>query len=88
MIPEGHVAVIFNHDEPGVIGKVGAVFGNHGINIGSMTFGRDGKTNTAVLAINLDAMPPDGAIEELNRFSFMSSVHVFHLPELFTHRFD
>ena len=88
MIPEGHVAVMFNSDEPGVIGKVGGVFGNHGINIGSMTFGRDRKTNTAVLAINLDGMPPDGAIEELNRFSFMSSVHVFHLPELFAHRFD
>ncbi len=50
---EGTVLVVSNDDRPGVVGGVGTVLGDHGINIGSLSLGRkDGK---AVALASLDA---------------------------------
>lgn len=49
---EGTVLVVSNDDRPGVVGGVGTVLGDHGINIGSLSLGRkDGK---AVALASLD----------------------------------
>ena len=80
--PEGDLVLTFNADQPGVIGEVGTVFGKHGINIASMTFGRKMDTKEACLALMLDAVPPPKVLEELRGKAFMKRVHHVSLPPL------
>jgi D-3-phosphoglycerate dehydrogenase len=66
---EGHVTLLRYSDVPGMVGKVGTVFGDHAINIVSMAVGRqpaarDGADGgLAAMAITTDA-PVDGAVLE------------------------
>jgi D-3-phosphoglycerate dehydrogenase len=55
---EGHVTLLRYSDVPGMVGKVGTIFGEHAINIGSMAVGRapDGDdSGLASMAITTDA---------------------------------
>jgi D-3-phosphoglycerate dehydrogenase len=80
--PAGDLVITHNEDKPGVIGEVGATFGQHGINIASMTFGRKLDTKEACLALTLDAVPPPQVLEELRKKPFMKRVHYVSLPPL------
>jgi D-3-phosphoglycerate dehydrogenase len=80
--PEGDLVITFNADKPGVIGEVGTVFGKHGINIASMTFGRKADSKEACLALMLDAVPSPAVLEELRGKAFMKRVHHVSLPPL------
>ncbi|NLF30304.1 MAG: phosphoglycerate dehydrogenase [Planctomycetes bacterium] len=82
MIPEGDVVICFNDDQPGVIGKVGDAFGEAGVNIASMTFGRRKATNKAVLALNVDTQPPASVLEKLKAMPFMNEVYAVRLETL------
>jgi D-3-phosphoglycerate dehydrogenase len=53
--PEGTVLVMFSRDVPGVIGKVGTLLYQFGINIAEWRLGRDAPGGTALSFINLDA---------------------------------
>lgn len=58
--PTGIVLVMFSHDVPGVIGRVGTLLGQHGINIAEWRLGRDRPGGTALSFINLDnPIPPE-----------------------------
>jgi D-3-phosphoglycerate dehydrogenase len=47
-------------DAPGVIGAVGKILGDSGINIGQMTVGRDGPAGTAIMVMGIDqAITPE-----------------------------
>lgn len=54
---EGTVLVICNDDRPGVVGGVGTVLGDHGINIATLSLGR--KDGVAVAVAALDSAPAD-----------------------------
>ncbi len=82
MIPEGHVVVSINDDRPGVIGSVGAAFGEAGINIASMSFGRRKQSQQAVLALNLDSAPGADLMAKLTALDFMNEVYSFDLDIL------
>ena len=84
MLPEGPLAVMFLDDKPGVIGRVGAAFGEAGINIAQMTFGRKKSTRKAVLAVNLDSPATAEVVEKLSQMDFMESVYPMTLPSLST----
>ncbi len=79
--PVGHVAILFNKDRPGVIGRYGTVFGEAGINIADMTVARMGSDMAAV-GLNLDAAPPQEVIDRILEIDFVTEAHVLHLPEL------
>lgn len=58
--PTGIVLVMLSRDVPGVIGRVGTLLGEHGINIAEWRLGRDAPGGTALSFINLDnPIPPD-----------------------------
>lgn len=61
--PEGHMVMIFNDDQPGVIGIVGKAFGDHKINIADMMLSR--KEKTALMVLKLDAPIPEAAMKDL-----------------------
>jgi len=65
MVPEGNMVVLFNDDQPGVIGLVGTTFGRHGVNIADLTLSRRGER--ALMVFKIDSPAPDGAIEQLRQ---------------------
>lgn len=52
MIPAGQMVLLSNADRPGVIGVVGAIFGNAGVNIADMTISRQGPRAMMVLRVD------------------------------------
>ncbi|CEG25719.1 phosphoglycerate dehydrogenase [Bacillus sp. B-jedd] len=52
--PERHLLFVNHHDMPGMIGKVGALLGNHQINIGTMQVGRTDIGGDAIMVLTLD----------------------------------
>lgn len=64
--PEGHLLLISQMDKPGIIGQVGAVFGENGINIASMQVGRQEVGGSAVMILKNDKKATKKVIEELS----------------------
>jgi D-3-phosphoglycerate dehydrogenase len=68
---EEHMTVFRYRDRPGMIGRVGTCFGQHGINIVSAAVGRHAddrepsEDRVAVMAITTDAAVPAAVIEEI-----------------------
>ena len=65
---------------PGIIGKVGTVFGKHGVNIAQMTVGREEPGGEAVGILNLDNRPSAEALKEVADNPAIISVKVIELP--------
>ena len=73
--------LIYTHvDKPGLIGLVGTVFGKHGVNIATMTIGRDRPGGDAIGVLTLDNEPPASALEEICADERISSVRLVRLP--------
>jgi D-3-phosphoglycerate dehydrogenase len=70
-LDDAHFALFRYSDLPGMIGRVGTVFGEHGINISQAAVGRqppgeDGHRDTvAVMAITTDAPVPQAVVDEI-----------------------
>ena len=63
--PADHMLMVKNDDRPGVIGLVGTLLGNAGVNIADMDVGRAAEPGTAVMLIAPTALVPDAVIAEL-----------------------
>ena len=66
---EGHLAVFRYGDRPGMIGRVGTVLGDAGVNIVSAAVGRhpdgDGGDGEAVMVVTADARVPQEAVDAI-----------------------
>ncbi|MGI8585711.1 MAG: phosphoglycerate dehydrogenase [Thermoleophilaceae bacterium] len=60
-----HFAVFRYRDQPGMIGRVGTIFGEHGVNIASAAVGAEEGADDAVMAVTADAPVPDELIAEI-----------------------
>jgi D-3-phosphoglycerate dehydrogenase len=60
-----HIAVFRYADQPGMIGRVGNAFGEHGVNIVSAAVGAEDASDEAVMALTTDAPVPAGVVEEI-----------------------
>jgi D-3-phosphoglycerate dehydrogenase len=78
-IPEGPTLYIQNSDAPGVVGKVGTVLGEGGINISRMQLGLVPERAEAAMLVNLDRMPGDDVMERLRNLPHMTSVQLVEL---------
>jgi L-serine deaminase len=58
--PEGRLLVIENRDVPGVVGRLGTLLGEAGVNIGDIHLSRDEARRQALAVLRLD-QPPDPA---------------------------
>ncbi len=63
--PADHMLMVKNDDRPGVIGTVGTLLGNAGVNIADMDVGRAAEPGTAVMLIAPTALVTDEVIAEL-----------------------
>jgi D-3-phosphoglycerate dehydrogenase len=57
-------------DVPGVIGRVGTMFGEAGINIAGMTVSRSRQSGKALMALTVDSAPPPELVERLRGEGF------------------
>jgi D-3-phosphoglycerate dehydrogenase len=65
---EPHLTLFRYRDVPGVIGRVGTIFGGHGVNIGSAAVGHspnNGDQQHAVMVLTTDAPVPQALVDEI-----------------------
>ena len=72
----GTLLVLFAEDKPGLIGNVGGLLGEHGINIAAMTFGRKEAGGEAITVLNLDGPVDDDARDAIRGAPHVHQVHV------------
>ena len=64
-IPHGHMLVMRNRDVPGVIGRVGTILGDNGVNISRFQLGRRERGGEAMAVIEVDAPLSEEALQQL-----------------------
>jgi D-3-phosphoglycerate dehydrogenase / 2-oxoglutarate reductase len=57
--PEGHLLFAMHHDRPGIIGGVGTILGDAGINIAGMYVGREAAGKRAIMVLTVDESVPE-----------------------------
>jgi D-3-phosphoglycerate dehydrogenase len=62
---EEHIVLFRHSDVPGMIGRVGTIFGDRGINIGQMVVGRQPSEGHAVMVLTTDAPVPREVLDEI-----------------------
>ena len=63
--------VFFRYDDvPGVIGRVGTLFGTAGVNIANMTVSRTRRGGKALMVLTVDSMPPAELVERIRAEGF------------------
>ncbi len=70
----GHLLLLRALDKPGVIGRVGAVLGDRGINISHFQFAREKEGGDALLFLNTDSPSSDEALEDLRSLEHVTAV--------------
>jgi D-3-phosphoglycerate dehydrogenase len=75
----GWMVVLTNDDVPGVIGRIGTLFGRHGINIAGMQLGRQRPGSRAVSILSLDTPVPDSVMGELRALPSIRSARLVRL---------
>ena len=63
--PNGYILLIYNSDQPGMIGLMGTILGEHNINIADMTVGRSRLWELAVTLINVDSPVPRHVLQTI-----------------------
>mgnify|MGYP005694787139 CR=1 FL=1 len=57
VVPVGHLLLLENNDVPGIVGEVGRVLGQAGVNIANMSLGRNDAGGQALMVLNVDTDP-------------------------------
>ena len=78
-IPRGHMLVMHNRDVPGVIGRVGTILGNAGINISAFHLGRRERGGEAMAIIEVDAALDESTVGKLLEFEPVISLRQIEL---------
>ncbi|MGC8976826.1 MAG: phosphoglycerate dehydrogenase [Candidatus Ratteibacteria bacterium] len=78
-VPEGNLLVCYNEDKPGIIGYIGTILGQKGINIASMTLGRKQKGGPAITVLNLDHEVDEEVLNKIREFPAIKSVRLVRI---------
>ena len=81
---EGNLLVCRNLDVPGVIGRIGTILGEHGVNIANFALGRDRsgvKPVHAISVVQVDAPVSDTVLDALRTIEALLDVRLVTLPE-------
>jgi D-3-phosphoglycerate dehydrogenase len=81
---EGNLLVCRNFDVPGVIGKIGTILGQQGVNIANFALGREragAKPVKALAVVQVDAPVSDTVLEALATIEALLEAKPVHLPE-------
>ncbi len=78
-VPEGYFLMLHNRDVPGVIGAVGTMLGQAGINIGGFELGRDRLGGMALSLVEVDEPVPASMLEKLNTIPAITAASLLKL---------
>ncbi|HYX28367.1 MAG TPA: phosphoglycerate dehydrogenase [Pyrinomonadaceae bacterium] len=67
-VPRGFMLVMHNRDVPGVIGRVGTILGDAGINISAFHLGRRERGGEAMAVIEIDGPIEESTLREIQSF--------------------
>ena len=79
IVPSGVVLLLNNKDRPGIVGYLGTLMGRHNVNIASMSLSRDTVGGFALTVLNLDSVPSQQVLDELQRDPDITNVKVVKL---------
>jgi D-3-phosphoglycerate dehydrogenase len=72
--------VFFRYDDvPGVIGRIGSLFGEAGVNIANMAVSRTRRGGKALMALSLDSAPPESLVDDVLAEGFVDEAHFISL---------
>jgi len=77
--PHGVVLVLENTDRPGMVGRIGTLLGDHGVNIATMSLSRNQAGGTALTVLNLDTAPSEELLREIRASEDVRSAQVIEL---------
>jgi D-3-phosphoglycerate dehydrogenase len=77
--PNGVVLVLENTDRPGMVGRIGTLLGDHGVNIATMSLSRNQAGGTALTVLNLDTAPDEALMAEIHASEDIHSAQVIEL---------
>src|SRR5881396_2436977 len=77
--PHGVVLVLENTDRPGMVGRIGTLLGEHGVNIATMSLSRNQAGGTALTVLNLDTAPSEVLLNEIRASEDVRSAQVIRL---------
>jgi D-3-phosphoglycerate dehydrogenase len=77
--PHGVVLVLENTDRPGMVGRIGTLLGNHGVNIATMSLSRNQAGGTALTVLNLDTAPGEEVLTAIRASDDIHSAQVIEL---------
>ncbi len=63
--PVGYMLFFTNYDRPGVIGRIGTILGDAGVNIAGMRLGRTQPGELAIAILNVDSPVPEKVMEKI-----------------------
>lgn len=80
---DGVLMIFYHRDAPGVIGKVGSIFGKYRVNIAQMAVGRASNLpgGEAVGVLALDSQPPAEALADVLSIPDIARASVVKLPK-------
>ncbi len=73
-VPDGDMLVLTNNDKPGVIGSLGTLLGQNGINIARMQFGREMQGGRAMSVVSIDSPASDEVMAKIKKLPNVLSV--------------
>ncbi|HEX2251937.1 MAG TPA: phosphoglycerate dehydrogenase [Thermoanaerobaculia bacterium] len=77
--PEGCLLVLRNRDVPGVVGRLGSILGDAGINIADIHLARRDGDPEARAVLRLDQSPPESVLDTLRALPEVHSARVLEL---------
>jgi len=77
--PHGVVLVLENTDRPGIVGRIGTLLGDHGVNIATMSLSRNQAGGTALTVLNLDTTPDEALLKKIRGSEDIKSAQVIEL---------
>ena len=69
---EGYMFFYVNEDVPGIIGHIGTIMGEHRINIGQMSCGRDEAGGSALTILNIDGPISEAVLDDVQARDYIS----------------
>jgi D-3-phosphoglycerate dehydrogenase len=79
IVPSGVVLLLGNKDRPGMVGYLGTLLGRYKVNIASMSLSRDTAGGQALTVLNLDSVPPQEVLDEIQKDPDIRNVKVVEL---------
>jgi D-3-phosphoglycerate dehydrogenase len=79
IVPKGVLFLMNNKDRPGIVGYMGSLMGKHNVNIASMSLHRDVAGGQAMMVLNLDSVPPQELMAEIQKDPDISNVRIVKL---------